>query len=178
MNFHHEKLSKYLHVWGTRYKQQKQLNETLMRRLTDLYEKTKNHSYFLFILLFRSNGEKIEQLTNQIKKNESILKDLKEKLVNLPKYRETIKSQEVVIEKLQIVLEKKVREISKKKGAVGANSENLILLEEREKALQKQKQTNDSKYQCEKSDLQLQIQQIQTEIDRFKQKISNLESTN
>lgn len=35
-----------LHAWGSRYKEQKQLNETLMRRLTDLYEQTKNHSYY------------------------------------------------------------------------------------------------------------------------------------
>lgn len=35
-----------LHAWGSRYKEQKQLNETLMRRLTDLYEQTKNHLYY------------------------------------------------------------------------------------------------------------------------------------
>lgn len=136
-----------------------------MKRLSGLYDETKNKV---------EDESEIEKLNNQTKKNNHLIDKLKNELIELPKLKETIKSQEIVINKLQNVLKIKIDEISNKMGAVGYNNENIILLQERYRALQQQQVIDQNKFSCEKSDLQLQLNQLEIEVSKITNQINEL----
>lgn len=136
-----------------------------MKRLSGLYDETKNKV---------EDESEIEKLNNQTKKNNHLIDKLKNELIELPKLKETIKSQEIVINKLQNVLKIKIDEISNKMGAVGYNNENIILLQERYRALQQQQIIDQNKFSCEKSDLQLQLNQLEIEVSKITNQINEL----
>lgn len=136
-----------------------------MKRLSGLYDETKNKV---------EDESEIEKLNNQTKKNNHLIDKLKNELIELPKLKETIKSQEIVINKLQNVLKIKIDEISNKMGAVGYNNENIILLQERYRALQQQQVIDQNKFSCEKSDLQLQLNQLEIEVSKITNQINEI----